>query len=50
MDSFFWIEQRKLCLIETKINLKASVMRHHMHTQTTVSIQIDLETVFLNNN
>ena len=25
-------------------------MRHHMHTQPTVSIQIVLETVFLNNN
>ena len=36
-------------LKETKINLKASAMRHHMHTLLTVRIQIDLETVFLNN-
>ena len=34
----------------TYFNFKTSVMPHHLHTQLDARIQIDLVTVFLNNN
>ena len=46
MDSFVDCAAKALLYIK-KNNLKASVMRYHMHTQLKVS---DFEMVYLNNN